>query len=122
MTDNNTPAGKEEIIDTTLRDKLAKDEGSPYHETSAAREMAFKNGWDACFNNEPTGSLVKRFGELVVLKTKQAARISELEKECERLRELLEIQVGVTALAMMPETSDAELQFYWQQFKKDNHI
>lgn len=33
------------------RDDLAKKEGSPYHETSEARELAFKNGWDACLEN-----------------------------------------------------------------------
>lgn len=31
-----------------LRDELAEKEGSPYHETGPARVLAFKNGWDAC--------------------------------------------------------------------------
>lgn len=33
--------------DDALRDELAKKEGSPYHDTSEARVMAFKHGWDA---------------------------------------------------------------------------
>lgn len=32
---------------TQLRDELAKKEASPYNETKEARELAFKNGWDA---------------------------------------------------------------------------
>ncbi len=36
---------------TKLRNELAEKEGSAYHETSAARTVAFKNGWDACLEN-----------------------------------------------------------------------
>ena len=44
------PLDKSEPLNTQ-RDQLAKAEGSPYHETSKAREMAFKNGWDACLEH-----------------------------------------------------------------------
>jgi len=32
-----------------LRNEIAVKEGAPYHETSHAREVAFKNGWDEGF-------------------------------------------------------------------------
>lgn len=34
-----------------LRDELAKQEAAPYHETAPARELAFKNGWNAHARN-----------------------------------------------------------------------
>jgi hypothetical protein len=66
-----------------IRDKLAKREGSPYHETSEARIIAFKNGWDACLANEPLGKLIKSWGEIIVEK-------GEWKEECQRLAKVAE--------------------------------
>lgn len=44
------PLDKSEPLNTQ-RDELALAEGAPYHETSRAREIAFKNGWDACLEH-----------------------------------------------------------------------
>lgn len=76
-----------DIIDfDCLRDELAKKESSPYHETSAAREIAFKNGWDAAMEN--TGKLVKRWGEEIVKRTKLEEELEIERKECKRLSEV----------------------------------